>query len=107
MKRIYDFSQISSHESDFEDEIIRHTIRNDDYPYGWVFYDDRLQLQNGNDELFLKFLCEMFHPLVRIEKSSWEEILEHINSLLKIDGYEIYEYKKVSNKVIYNYKFYV
>lgn len=107
LKKIYDFSKISSEESNFEAEIIRHTIRNDDYQYGWVFYDERLQLQKGDDEIFLKFLCEMFHPLVRIEKSSWEDILEHINSLLKIDGYEIYEYEKISNKVIYNYKFYM
>lgn len=54
----------------FEGEIQQHTINNYDYKHSWVFHDDRLGLKNGNDEILLKFLCEMFHPVVRSEKSA-------------------------------------
>ena len=107
LKRIYDFDKISSNYGSFENELTQHTIRNDDYPYEWVFFDERLQLQTGEDEVLLKFLCEMFHPLIRSEKSSWIDVLNHLNSLLNVDGYEIYESGQVSNKSIYSYRFHI
>lgn len=107
LKRIYDFDKISSSDGSFENELTQHTIRNDDYPYEWVFFDERLQLQTGEDEVLLKFLCEMFHPLIRSEKSSWNDVLNHLNSLLNVDGYEIYESGQISNKSIYSYRFHI
>lgn len=107
LKRVYDFNLIPSSEKSFEEELARHTIRNDDYPYEWAFFDERLQLQTGDDEILLKFLCEMFHPLIRSEKSSWIDVLEHINTLLNVDGYEIYEREKISNKSVYGYRFHI
>ena len=65
LERLYD----SRHEN-AKGDIIRHTINNDDYPYCWVFEDDRFGLANGSDEMFLRFICEIFHPLVRDEKKT-------------------------------------
>ena len=91
LKRIYDFNMIPSQEKSFEDELIRHTVRNNDYDEDWVFHDERLQWFEGSDELILKFICEIFHPVVRNEKSDWQSVFNQINDLLKIDGYELYE----------------
>ena len=89
----------------FEQEIKLHTITfPGDYPYGWVFDDDRLGLNAGDDETLLKFLCMMFHPLVRSEETDWAGVLEDINKLLKEDGYEIYASEKISGKSVYSYK---
>lgn len=107
LKRIYDFSLIPSSDLTFENEVFHHTIRNNDYPYEWVFTDERLQLQTGDDEVLLKFLCEMFHPIIRSEESPWSEVLDYINGLLNIDGYEIYESGKISNKSVYGYRFHI
>lgn len=106
LSRLYDVKSIPSNEElTFENEVIRHTIRNDDFEYGWVFHDSRLHLDSGNDEYLLKFLCEMFHPLVRSEKSDWMEVKEDINNLLRIDGYEIYEIEKISGRSVFSYRY--
>ena len=73
LERLYDLDNMKSIDSRHENamgDIIRHTINNDDYPYCWVFEDDRFGLANGSDEMFLRFICEIFHPLVRDEKKT-------------------------------------
>lgn len=107
LKRIYDFNEIPSQEESFEEELFRHTVRNNDYDYNWVFQDERLQWFDGNDELILKFVCEIFHPVVRNEKCDWQSVLTKINALLKIDGYELYEISQISNRSVYGYRYFI
>ena len=109
LQKLYDLKNIPSSDSPtFEDEIIRHTVNNpNDYRYGWVFYDSRLGLNDGDDETLLKFLCMMFHPTIRSEESDWRGVLSDINKLLKEDGYEIYESEKISGKEVYSYRYIV
>lgn len=107
LKRIYDLENMPSNDSRFENaeqDIWQHTVNNDDYPYCWVFEDERFDLQNGEDESFLRFLCEVFHPAVRFEKGYWKEFLTEINKLLKNDGYELYPANKVSNRDVYGWR---
>lgn len=104
LKRIYDLRNMPSDDSRFENaeqDIWQHTVNNDDYPYCWVFEDERFGLQDGEDETYLKFLCEVFHPTVRFEKGYWKEFLAEINRLLQNDGYELYPANKVSNRDVY------
>lgn len=64
LKRMYDLGNMPSTDSRYENaeqDIWQHTVNNDDYPYCWVFEDERFGLQNGEDEIYLKFLCEVFH----------------------------------------------
>lgn len=68
-----------------EQDIWQHTVNNDDYPDCWVFEDERFYLQNGDDETYLKFLCEVFHPAVRYEKGYWKEFLTEINYCKMMD----------------------
>ena len=107
--KLYDLKNIPSKDSKtFEDEIIRHTINNpNDYQYGWVFYDSRLGLNDGDDETLLKFLSMMFHPSIRSEKSDWQGVLSDINKLLIEDGYEIYESERISGREVYSYRYIV
>ena len=106
LSRLYDVENLPSDEAlTFENEIIKHTIRNHDFEYGWVFHDSRLHLDSGSDENLLKFLCEMFHPVVRSEESDWESVKEDINNLLRVDGYEIYETGKISGRSVFSYRY--
>lgn len=103
---VFGLDNISSrYEQGFRYELTRHTIRNDDYGYEWIFNDERINLMKCNDELLLKFLSYMFHPLVRIEKTDWKSVLEDINKFLAEDGYEIYESEKISGKSVYSYRY--
>lgn len=68
---LYDLNSMPSLDSRFSDakgDIWKHTVNNDDYPFCWVFEDERFELKNGSDEKYLKFICEIFHPAVRFDK---------------------------------------
>lgn len=109
LKRIYDLSILPSYDSRYanaEEDIFQHTVNNDDYEFCWVFNDDRFSLSNGNDEIYLRFLCEIFNPEVRYERGYWKEILEIINNLLKNDGYELFVSKKISGRDVYGWRIY-
>ena len=109
LKRLYDLERMPSFDSRFanaEQDIWQHTVNNDDYPYCWVFEDKRFNLQDGSDEVYLKFLCEVFHPAVRYDKGYWKEFLVAINKLLQNDGYEIYPAEKISNRDVYGWRIY-
>lgn len=107
LKRIYKLKSMPSLDSRFSDaegDIWQHTINNDDYPFCWVFEDERFQLKNGDDEVYLKFICEIFHPIVRFEKGYWKEFLTEINRLLQNDAYELYPSEKISNRDVYGWR---
>jgi hypothetical protein len=107
LSRLYKLNEIPSNDSkseNFEQEILNHTVNNNDFNEYWVFDDNRLGLNKGSDDTYLRFLCEMFHPAVRQEKSDWSSVLYNINELLDADGYEIYEYNKISNRTVYSYR---
>jgi len=105
--RLYDLKSMPSLDLRFPDaqsDILQHTVNNDDYPFCWVFEDERFQLKNGSDETYLKFICEIFHPTVRFEKGYWNKFLVEVNKLLQNDGYELYPSEKISNRDIYGWR---
>lgn len=109
LKRLYDLQQMPSYDPRYENaegDIYQHTINNDDWPSCWVFEDERFSLLDGDDECYLKFLCEIFHPAVRNEDWSWQEFLTRINELLKEDGYILYVSGQMSGREVYSWKFY-
>ncbi|WP_342544860.1 hypothetical protein [Lysinibacillus sp. FSL K6-4013] len=107
LKRLYNLKNMRSIDSRFPDaesDIWQHTVNNDDYPFCWVFEDERFQLKNGNDEIYLKFICEIFHPIVRDETGYWKEFLAEVNKMLRNDGYELYPAEKISNRDVYGWR---
>lgn len=99
LERLYDLKNMESNDPRQENakgDIIRHTIANDDYPYCLVFQDERFGLKSGTDDIFLKFICEIFHPLVRDEKKQWETFFKRVNDLIKEDSYELYVKEYIS-----------
>ena len=109
LKRLYDLKSMPSLDPRFsnaEDDIWQHTVNNNDYPICWVFEDERFQLNNGSDEIYLKFICEIFHPVVRNEKGYWKEFLDEVNRVLQNDGYELYPAGKVSNRDVFGWRKY-
>ncbi len=107
LERLYDLENMESNDPRYKNakgDIICHTINNDDFPFCWVFQDDRFGLKNGSDEDFLKFICEVFHPLVRDEKKQWGLFFNKINNLIKEDGYELYVKEYISGRELYSYR---
>lgn len=109
MKRLYNLADWESRDSrvdNAEEEIIMH-IHNGDYPDDWIFEDERFQLFDGEDNILLNFICEVFHPEVRDENGVWERYLERINALLKEDGYEIVATSKLSGRDVFSWRTYI
>ncbi len=107
LNRLYKLEEMPSNDKrvpNFEKEIYLHRIKNEDWPLYWIFDDERLGLKNGNTDTILKFPSEMFHPVVRNEKSNWQSVLNSVNEFLRVDGYEIYESEKISSKSVYSYR---
>lgn len=108
LSRIYNLNTMKSYDSRFRnarEDIIQHTINNNDWEMNWVFSDSRFGILNGgNDETFLKFICEIFHPVVRVESQPWEKVLEKINELLEYDGYVIFPKDHISGRKVYAWK---
>ena len=109
LKRLYNLDTWASGDSrlkNAEQEIAMHTY-NGDYPDDWVFDDERFQLIDGTDKVFLDFLCEVFHPEVRDEKKEWKKYFEKINSLLREDGYELVVSSKISGRDVFSWRTYI
>lgn len=107
LERLYNLQEMKSNDprySNAREDIVQHTINNDDYPYCWVFTDDRFQLNKGSDETYLKFLCEIFHPYVRDEQKEWVQFFGEINKLIRVDGYELYSKEKISGRNVYGWR---
>lgn len=107
LERLYDLDKLPSTDSRYKnakEDIVQHTISNDDYDYCWVFRDERFGLISGNDDTFLQFLCEIFNPYVRDEKASWELFLNKVNELIRADGYELYVKEHISGRNNYGYR---
>lgn len=108
LSRLYDLQRLPSTDSRFsnaEGDIWQHRINNYDWESDWVFYDSRFDLQNGDDEIFLRFLCETIHPVVRPDVTEAERICQLYNQYLKNDGFQIVEKTRMSGKPIFSGKF--
>lgn len=107
LKKIYPLSEIPSTDSRFpnaEGDIWQHTVNNNDWEYGWIFTDSRFELQDGDDNILLKFLCTVFHPAYRKEDGYWKEYLNKIQTLLRADGYELYISDYISGRALYSWR---
>lgn len=104
LSRIWDLDSMPSTDPRFLNatgDIWQHRSNNYDWEDDWLFYDSRFRLMDGDDETFLRFLCETIHPVVRPDVTEAERICQLYNSYLKNDGYELAEKTRISGKPVY------
>lgn len=105
LARIFDLEKMKSYNGRFENvagDIWQHRINNpNDWEDDWIFTDSRFNLLKCDDEIFLSFLCEMLHPVVRNDPQETEQLRQWFNELLISDGYEIIERSKISGHSVY------
>lgn len=104
LSRIWDLEAMPSTDSRFKNargDIWQHTVNNDDWDADWVFSDSRFNLMRGDDETFLRFLCEAIHPVVRSDVTECERLRQLYNTYLKNDGFQIVEKARISGKPVY------
>lgn len=105
LERIFELEKIPSNDSRFKNvagDIWQHRINNPyDWEDDWIFSDSRFNLLKCDDDLFLSFLCEMLHPIVRDNNSEAENLRAQFNNFLVKDAYEIIEVSNISGYSVY------
>jgi hypothetical protein len=105
LSRIFDLENMESSDDRFPNaagDIWQHRVNNpNDWDDNWIFSDSRFNLLGCDDSLFLNFLCEMIHPLVRVDSSHVNKLLQIFNDNLKEDNFEIIEKTRISGKPIF------
>jgi hypothetical protein len=82
-------------------DIRQHRENNSDWEDDWIFDDERFGLRSGPDELFVFFLSQMLHPLVRSDGEETRHLLADLNELLEADDWELIEAGQLSGRPIY------
>ena len=104
LSRLFDLQSLPSTDGRFDDaagDIWQHRVNNFDWDDDWVFYDSRFNLMNGDDEVFLRFLCETLHPVVRSDVTESERLCQMYNQFLQNDGFQLVERTRLSGKPVY------
>lgn len=104
LARLFDLKSLPSGDSRFDNaygDIYQHRINNYDWDNYWVFADTRFNLLHGSDEMFLKFLCETLHPVVRTAPEEVERLRQAYNLFLQNDGYEIVPRAEMAGRAIF------
>jgi hypothetical protein len=104
LSRLYDLENMPSTDSRFNNalgDIWQHRINNYDWDDNWVFGDRRFNLMNCDDVLFLQFLCEMLHPIVRNDNTQVTKLHQIFNEYLSKDNFELIEKTRISDRPIF------
>ena len=104
LSRLFDLASLPSTDGRFKDaagDIWKHRVVNSDWNEDWVFYDHRFNLLNTDDEVFLRFLCETIHPVVRPDPTEAEKLCQQYNQYLRNDGFELVVKTRLSGKPIF------
>ncbi|MFA6514379.1 MAG: AAA family ATPase [Patescibacteria group bacterium] len=108
LSKIFDLSLLPSYDARHKDaagDIIRHRITNpNDWDDDWVFKDERFNLLNCADNIFLEFICLCLHPTVREETAQVLILFNEFNRLLKNSGYELYRASFLLNRPVFKYR---
>jgi hypothetical protein len=105
LARIFDVNSMPSKDYRFPSayrDIWQHRVNNpEDWGDDWVFYDSRFDLLHADDELFLTFLCETLHPVVRSDPEEVEKLRQMYNHFLRNDGYELVEKVRMAGRPVF------
>jgi hypothetical protein len=107
LSRLFDLSHLPStdhRKAEFPtayEDIWQHRVNNLDWNDDWVFYDSRFNILHSEDEVFLRFLCLMLHPVVRSDLQEVKNLQQVFNSFLLRDGYRIVERTQMSNRPVF------
>jgi hypothetical protein len=105
LKRVYpELDEMRSTDPRFKGatgDIWQHRVNNYDWDDDWVFDDERFELRSGPDELFIGFLCQMLHPLVRPDEEEVRNLLMDFNEFLAADDWEVIEVSQMSGRPVF------
>lgn len=104
LSRIFDLTSPPSTDyrhKDMAGDIFRYRVMNpEDWSDDWIFADNRLDLLRLPDEIFLRFLCELVHPVPR-DEAEVDDLVAALNRYLAPDGYRLAVTNTMSGRRIF------
>lgn len=107
LSRLFDLQSLPSSDSRYKDaagDIWQHCINNEDWDKDWIYSDERFDLVGGSEDVFLRFLCEIVHPVVRPDRDESFKIVSHFNEQLRQVGWEIFERERIAGRPRFSYR---
>jgi hypothetical protein len=101
LSRLYELEKLPSTDNRYKDaagDIWQHRWNNDDWEADWIYSDSRFQLVDGGAEVFLRFLCEMVHPLVRPDRDESLKLAHQFNDQLRGAGWELFQEELIAGR---------
>ena len=105
--RIFNTTELPSDDPRYKtayEDIEQHRDRNNDWVEDWILTDPRFDLLHAKDNTFLRFLVETLHPMVQVNSETVEFLAETYNKLLRVDGWEVYEKQRISNRPVFHFR---
>lgn len=102
LQRLYDLNSLPSYDKHFQDaagDIWQHRANNpQDWDDGWIYDDPRFNLLNGSSDAFLRFLCEIVHPVVRPARNEALKLVKNFNEKLQLEGWHLVEQESIAGR---------
>ncbi|WEX86573.1 abortive infection family protein [Sinorhizobium garamanticum] len=102
LERLYDLKSLPSYDSRFRDaagDIWQHRVNNpQDWSDDWIYGDARFNLLQGPSDLFLRFLCEIVHPVVRPDRNEALKLVQQFNDQLRLEGWHLVEEERIAGR---------
>jgi len=107
LARTFDLKSLPSTDPRFSDasgDIWQHCINNNDWDEDWVYSDKRFNLLSCPTPVFLQFLCETVHPVVRPERDEALRLVKHYNDQLRTEAWELVEQEKIAGRPRFEFR---
>jgi hypothetical protein len=104
LARLFDLDKLPSNDDRFSTargDISIHTVSFHDWEPDWIFTDNRFAILWVSDNEFLRFLCEMLHPIVRPDPKDSRGLAAALNRVLSADGWELFEESELSGRPVF------
>lgn len=102
LQRLFDLQALPSNDPRFKEaagDIWQHRVNNPhDWEDDWVYTDPRFNLLSGPTEAFLRFLCEMIHPVVRPDRNEAIKLAQQFNDQLRGANWSLVEQEKIAGR---------
>ncbi len=102
LQRLYDLESLPSYDTRYKnaaDDIWQHRVNNPtDWTDDWIYEDARFNLLHGPTDTFLRFLCEVVHPVVRSDRNETLKLVREFNDQLRREGWHLVEEEKIGGR---------